>query len=90
VTPRTPADADPFPAPRLRIRETGGTEMDLMNALDQLRQGILEANSGIQATDILLIPMGYEGYDSIHRLLGRSAPSVGMTEKRVVSLPRSG
>ncbi|HYN15351.1 MAG TPA: hypothetical protein VES66_06135 [Terriglobales bacterium] len=67
VTPRTQATANPFPAPRLRIRGTGHTEMDLMNKLDQLRQGIIAANSGLNATDITPIPMCYEGYDYIQR-----------------------
>jgi hypothetical protein len=72
VTPRTPAHANPFPAPHLRTRGTGRTEMDLMNTLDQLREGILESYSWLQATDIPLIPMCYEGYDYIQRLLDPS------------------
>ncbi|HYN14531.1 MAG TPA: hypothetical protein VES66_01930 [Terriglobales bacterium] len=67
VTPRTPATANPFPAPRLRIRGTGHTEMELMNKLGQLRQGILTANSGLHATDIVPMPMCNEGYDLIQR-----------------------
>jgi len=67
VTPRTPAPPHPFPAPRLRIRGTGQTEMYLMNKLDQLRQGIIAANPGLNATDIPSIPTEYEGYDYIQR-----------------------
>jgi hypothetical protein len=67
VTPRTAADADPFPAPPLRVRGTGRTEMGLANKLDELRQGIIVANPGIQATDIVTMPMCYEGYDMIQR-----------------------
>lgn len=67
VTPHTPATPNPFPAPHLRIRGTGQTEMDLMIKLDQLRQGIMAANSGLHATDIAPLPMCYEGYDYIQR-----------------------
>jgi hypothetical protein len=67
VTPRTAADADSFPSPPLRIRGTGHTEMDLANKLGELRQGIIAANPGLQASDITLIPMCYEGYDLIQR-----------------------
>jgi hypothetical protein len=67
VTPRTLATADSFPAPRLRIRGTGRTEMDLANKLGELRQGIIAANPGSQATDIVTMPMCYEGYDLIQR-----------------------
>jgi hypothetical protein len=66
VTPRTPATANPFPAPRLRIRGTGHSEMELANKLDQLRQGII-TNLGLHATDIMTMPMCYEGYDLIQR-----------------------
>lgn len=67
VTPRTPAPPSPFPAPRLRIRGTGHSEMDLMNKLEQFRQGIIAANPGLYATDIPAIPTLYEGYDYIQR-----------------------
>jgi hypothetical protein len=69
VTPRTPAIANPFPVPPLRIRGTGKTEMDLMNKLDQLRQGIIAANPGLQHTDIQSRPNFYEGFDYIQRWL---------------------
>jgi len=67
VTPRAPADLDPFPAPPLRVRGTGESEMDLMNKLVELRAGILAANSGLYATDIPSQPYWYEGYDYIQR-----------------------
>ncbi len=67
VTPSTPADPNPFPAPRLRIRGTGHTEMGLMNKLDQLRQGIVDANPRLYPTDIPSKPTLYEGYDYIQR-----------------------
>ncbi len=67
VTPHTPATANSFPAPRLRIRGTGQTEMDLSNKLGELRSGIIAANPGLHATDIVTMPMCYEGYDLIQR-----------------------
>jgi hypothetical protein len=67
VTPRTPARANPFPAPPLRRRGTGRTEMDLMNKLEQLREGLIAANPGFRAEDIVMVPMCCEGYDLIQR-----------------------
>lgn len=67
VTPRTPATRHPFPAPPQRVRGTGQTEMDLMNKLGQLRQGIIDANAELQTSDIVQMPMCYEGYDLIQR-----------------------
>jgi hypothetical protein len=71
VTPATAAIANPFPVPPLRVRGTGQTEMDLMSKVEQLRAGIIAANPGMHATDILSMPVGYEGYDYIQR---RTAP----------------
>lgn len=67
VTPHTPAAVDPFPAPPLRLRGTGQTEMDLMNTLGELRHGIIDANPGYEAVDIVTMPMCYEGYDLVQR-----------------------
>ncbi len=67
VTPRVAATANPFAAPRLRVRGTGHTEMDLMNKLGQLREGLITGNAGLHATDIAVMPMCYEGYDLIQR-----------------------
>ena len=67
VTPGTPGIANPFPVPPLRVRGTGQTEMDLMNKLDQLRQGIIDNNPAMEATDIQSKPNWYEGYDYIQR-----------------------
>jgi hypothetical protein len=67
VTPRVTTTANPFPAPRLRIRGTGQTEMGLTNKLGQLREGIIARNQGLHATDVAVMPMCYEGYDLIQR-----------------------
>ena len=67
VTPRTPTTANPFPTPPLRVRGTGQTEMALLNKLDELREGIIAANPGLYAKDIVLNPMCNEGCDLIQR-----------------------
>ena len=67
VTPHTEPIANPFPAPRLLVRGTGQTEMDLMNKLGQLRQAILGANSGLYHKDLTMHLTAYEGYDMIQR-----------------------
>jgi hypothetical protein len=67
VTPHVPAVAHPFPAPPLRVRGTGHTEMDLMNKLGQLRQGILTNNSGLYSTEVVVTPNWYEGFDYLQQ-----------------------
>ncbi len=67
VTPRTETVANPFPAPRLRTRGTGESEMGLMNKLGLLRQRIVAANPGLHATDLTTQVAAYEGYDYIQR-----------------------
>ena len=70
VTPRTPADPDPFPMPRLRVKGTGQTEMGLLNKLTELRASIIAANSGLYATDLLSKPAigaEYDSYDNLQR-----------------------
>jgi hypothetical protein len=67
VTPLTEAAANLFPAPRLRVRGTGQTEMELANKLGLLRQRIVAANPGLYAADLAPRPNFYEGYDYIQR-----------------------
>jgi hypothetical protein len=66
VTPRTETIATPFPVPRLRVRGTGQTEMDLMNKLGLLRHGIIAANP-LYPKDLTTQVVVYEGYDYIQR-----------------------
>ena len=42
LTPQVAIPENPFPAPKLRVRGTGQTEMDLYPALKRLRQAILD------------------------------------------------
>ena len=67
VTPRSPSALNPFPAPRLRIRGTGKTEMDLMGKLDELRQVIIASNPGSEVTEYIMSPRSYDGYDYLQR-----------------------
>jgi len=67
VTPQVPATLNPFPAPPLRVRGTGQTEMGLMNKLGQLRQSILSAHSGLYATEYVASPNWYEGFDYLQQ-----------------------
>jgi len=75
LTPAAPTPADPFPVPALRVRGTGQTEMDLMREVERLRAGIIAAHPGMHATDILSMPVGYEGYDYIQRHTAPGADS---------------
>ena len=69
LTPGTPADPNPFPAPRQRVRGTGLSEMDLMHKLEELRAGIMAANLGLYASELLPVPgLGeYDTYDNLQR-----------------------
>jgi hypothetical protein len=69
VTPKSQAKLDPFPAPELRVRGTGKTEIDLQPALDELRQVILAKYSNLSASEFetsLWLP---ESYDAVQREL---------------------
>jgi hypothetical protein len=68
VTPGTvtpPDRLDPLPVPELRVRGTGQTEMDLLPAVEELREAILERYSGDY--DYVEIPSVdfIEGYTAI-------------------------
>jgi hypothetical protein len=94
VTQLAKTAANPFPAPRLLVRGTGQGEMDLMNKLDHLREGIIRANPGLSAKDYQTQVAGYEGYDYMQRgvdpwgdsrdalfLVGGYMPEYGSTDK---------
>jgi len=67
VTPVAPPANDPYPMPRLRVRGTGVTEIDLMDDLDRLRQAILSKYSGLRAEDLVSSVWLTEGFDAIQR-----------------------
>ena len=69
------ATPDPFPVPQLRVRGTGRTEMDLMPAVEALRQAILARHSSVpreeQTTQVWLT----DGYDGLQRGIDEWGPS---------------
>lgn len=75
VTPRTPAVANSFPVPPLRVRGTGRTELGLMTEVDQLREAIIAAHPGLHAVDIQSKPVAYEAYDYIQQGINPGADS---------------
>ncbi len=75
VTPRNPSALNPFPAPKLRIRGTGKTEMDLMGKLGELRQAIIASNPGSNVTEYIMAPRFSDGYDYLQRAARTYGPS---------------
>jgi hypothetical protein len=69
VTPKSQANFDPFPAPELRVRGTGKTEVDLQPALDELRQAILAKYSSLSANELETSVWLPESYDAVQREL---------------------
>jgi hypothetical protein len=70
VRPRTEFPSDPLPAPVLRTRGTGRTEMDLYPTMEKLRQAILTrhgAGFNAEELDTLLPDSIPEGYPAIQR-----------------------
>ena len=67
VTPKEPAQLDPYEVPPLRVRGTGRTELNLMGALDDLREAILKRHRGLQTKEMVTSVWLYEGYDAIQR-----------------------
>ncbi|MFZ2447246.1 MAG: hypothetical protein WAW37_12885 [Syntrophobacteraceae bacterium] len=61
------APPDPFPTPVLRVRGTGMTEADLMPSVEKLRQAILAAYPGYQATEFTTQVWINEWLDGIQR-----------------------
>jgi hypothetical protein len=65
VTPKSAAKLDPFPAPELRVRGTGKTEIDLQPTLEELRQAILAKYSGLAAKELKTYVWLSESYDAV-------------------------
>jgi len=73
VTPKTfsAANLHPFPAPTLRVRGTGKTEMELLGKLDEIRDRVISkyADMGyVVAAEYTSAPGGYDGYDFIQQM----------------------
>jgi len=68
ITPNESASLDPYPVPKLRVRGTGNTsELDLMPALNDLRQAILKKYGLANATELPTHLWLTEGYDAMQR-----------------------
>lgn len=73
VTPKvfSAANLKPFPAPPLRIRGTGETEMELMGKMDELRENLISQYTQmgyVVAGEYTSAPGGYDGYDFIQQM----------------------
>ncbi len=67
VTPVSSPAPDPFPMPELRVRGTGTTEYDLNDTLEELRDAILAAHAGMDATQLVTSVFITDGFDGIQR-----------------------
>jgi len=65
VIPNSRAGLDPFPAPELRVRGTGKTEVDLQPALEELRKAILAKYSSLSAKELGTYVWLSESYDAV-------------------------
>ncbi|MDD2582817.1 MAG: hypothetical protein PHR66_12575 [Desulfuromonadaceae bacterium] len=73
VTPKvfSAAGLNPLPAPELRVRGTGKTEMGLMGKLDDIRDKVISqyTNMGyVVAAEYTSGPGSYDGYDFIQQM----------------------
>lgn len=73
VTPKALAaeNLNPFPAPALRVRGTGKTEMELMGKLDEVRDRVINqyTNMGyFVAAEYTSAPGSYDGYDFLQQM----------------------
>jgi len=77
VRPKTEFPSDPLPAPVLRTRGTGQTEMDLYPAMEKLHQAILDSFDEFNAEEIdAWLPDDLpEGYPAIQRGVSYLGPS---------------
>ena len=69
VTPKSQVTLDPFPAPELRVRGTGKTEVDLQPALDELQKAILAKYSNLSADELGTSLWLEESYDAVQEEL---------------------
>jgi hypothetical protein len=76
VTLRDPAaPRAPFPAPNLRVRGTGTTEVDLMPAVEDLRQAILKKYGDLKGVDLTTSVWLTDGYDGLQRGVNEYQPT---------------
>jgi hypothetical protein len=79
IIPKSQAKLDPFPAPELRVRGTGKTEIDLQPALDELRRAILAKYNNLSSAELetsLWLPESYEAVQTETYVAGESRDTV--------------
>ncbi len=73
LTPEKPVTPDLFPVPTLRVRGTGKTELDLLPAVEELRQAILARYDNLAATELpayVALPEGFTATQSKINTIG--------------------
>ncbi len=67
--------ADPYPVPKLRVRGTGQTELDLLPAVDELRKAILDKNPGREHQELTTEVWLTDGSDGMQREVPEYGPA---------------
>ena len=78
ATPVPPEKLDPIPAPNLRVRGTGETEVSLLPALDTLKQAVIAKYPGYTASAIQTtnLPDGYNCLENLQNCLADNRDTV--------------
>ena len=81
VTPVPPQKLDPIPAPELRVRGTGKTEVSLLPSLDALAQAIIARYPDHSATAIKMTtqPEGYNCIENSQKCLADNRDTIYIT-----------
>jgi hypothetical protein len=69
------ARADPYPVPKLRVRGTGETELDLMPAVDELRKAILNEFPTLEHEELTTGVWLTDGSDGLQREVVEYGPA---------------
>ena len=73
--PVPPEQLDPYPVPKLRVRGTGQTELDLMPAVDDLREAILNEYAGLEHQELTTGVWLTDGSDGLQREVAEYGPA---------------
>jgi len=79
ITPAEQTQPDLYPTSTLRVRGTGTTEMELMPALNDLREAILVKHGHLEATELttsIWLPEGYVAIQEVIDVLGETRDTV--------------
>ena len=76
LTPNNTSSLDPYPVPELKVRGTGNaSEMQLLNAVSELRRAILDKYNSSNATELTTSLWLTEGYDALQRNINVYGPT---------------